>query len=88
MIEGIHSYKMLVLTAAPRHNIPEDDILLCHLCENLKSYIENVASESTKETKYTTVYHFFPFSNLHSNSSFCRKIFGPKGEIPVNVLMY
>jgi hypothetical protein len=39
MMEAIHSSETLVLTRATQHNIPEDDILHSHCCENLKSYI-------------------------------------------------
>jgi hypothetical protein len=39
MMEALSSFETSVLTRATRHNIPEDDILHSHLCENLKSYI-------------------------------------------------
>jgi hypothetical protein len=40
---------MPVLTAATRHNIPEDGILNSHCCENRKSYIETKKLYTQKE---------------------------------------
>jgi hypothetical protein len=39
MMEALNSPETSVLTGAIWHNIPEDDILHSHCCENLKSYI-------------------------------------------------
>jgi hypothetical protein len=39
MMEAIRSPETSVLTRAPWFNIPEDDILHSHHCENLKSYV-------------------------------------------------
>jgi hypothetical protein len=38
MMEAIVSSEMSVLTRVTWHNIPKDDILYSHHCENLKSY--------------------------------------------------
>jgi hypothetical protein len=39
MMEAMHSSETPVLTAAAQRNIPEDGILLSHICEKLKCYI-------------------------------------------------
>jgi hypothetical protein len=45
MMELLCSSKTLVLTRATWRNIPEDGILHGHWCENLKSYLMNIAFE-------------------------------------------
>jgi hypothetical protein len=37
MMEVLHSSKTLVLTRAAQRNVPEDDILHSHHCENLET---------------------------------------------------
>jgi hypothetical protein len=38
MMEVIHTSKTTILTRVTQHNIPEDNILHSHYCENFKSY--------------------------------------------------
>jgi hypothetical protein len=49
MMEALSSSETFVLTRATQRNVPEDDILHSHRCENLKSYKVNISLPSPED---------------------------------------
>jgi hypothetical protein len=62
MMEAISSSETSVLTRATQCNIPEDAILHCHRCENLKNSV--ALSPRANYTDWSTGENLKPYKNV------------------------